>query len=176
MLDPLTALSLAGNIIQFVDFASKLVVKGREIYDSAEGLSVGDRELETIAKDLWDISTRFKPRIPPRLNSDLDQLESGQKTDTTLTELSNQCCLISEELIHTLGKLKLSDLNHSNRRWKSVRHAFKSLWNKEEMGVMVARLQSLREEWSFHILISLRWVLLRPLWRSKCVTNVSHVN
>ncbi|KAE9367094.1 hypothetical protein N431DRAFT_304052, partial [Stipitochalara longipes BDJ] len=156
MLDPLTALSLAGNIIQFVDFASKLFVRGREIYNSAEGLSVCDQELETIAKDLRDISTRFKPQIPPRLNSDFDELESGQKTETKLTELSNQCCSIAEELLDALGKLKLSGLDRNNRRWKSVRHAFKSLWNTEEMGVMVARLQSLREEWSLHILVSLR--------------------
>jgi len=156
MLDPLTALSLAGNVIQFVDFASKLFIKGRQIYNSAEGLSVCDQDLETIAKDLRDISARFKSQIPPHLNGDLDELESGKRTDTKLSELSNQCCSISEELIGALGKLKLSSLDRNNRRWKSVRHAFKSLWNKEEMGVMVARLQSVREEWSLHILVSLR--------------------
>jgi hypothetical protein len=56
MLDPLTALSLAGNIIQFVDFATKLFIKGREIYNPAEGLSVCDQELEMITKDLRDVS------------------------------------------------------------------------------------------------------------------------
>jgi hypothetical protein len=52
MLDPLTALSLAGNIVQFVDFSTKLLAKGHELYKSADGTSVGYSELEAIAKDL----------------------------------------------------------------------------------------------------------------------------
>jgi hypothetical protein len=50
------SLSLAGNVIQFVDFATKLFIKGREIYNPAEGLSVCDQELEMITKDLRDVS------------------------------------------------------------------------------------------------------------------------
>jgi hypothetical protein len=52
ILDSLTVLSLAGNVIQFIDFASKLFIKGREIYNSAESLLVYDQELEMITKDL----------------------------------------------------------------------------------------------------------------------------
>jgi hypothetical protein len=41
--DPLTALSLAGTIVQFVDFWSKLLLSGRELYKSGTGsLTVND--------------------------------------------------------------------------------------------------------------------------------------
>jgi hypothetical protein len=161
MLDPLTALSLAGNIIQFVDFACKLFSKGWEIYDSAAGLSVGDQQLETIANDLRDISNRFKDPIQSHLNICSDQLEPRQKTDTKLIEMSTQCTSVANELIRALEELRLSDLNHKNRRWKSARHAFKSLWKKEKICAIVDQLQTLRAEWNFHILVSLRWVLSR---------------
>jgi hypothetical protein len=34
-MDPLTVLSLASNVVQFIDFAAKLVTRISEIYDDA---------------------------------------------------------------------------------------------------------------------------------------------
>ena len=39
VLDPLTAIGLAGNIVQFVDFSSKIVGKANKIYESVDGAS-----------------------------------------------------------------------------------------------------------------------------------------
>lgn len=163
MLDPLTALSLAGNIIQFVDFASKLLIKGREIYNSADGLSVGDQELQTIATDLQDIANRFENPIQSHLPSNPEHFGMQPKIDRRLLELSSKCSSVADELIHALEKLRLSDSNHTNRRWKSARYAFKSLWDRDKMSGIVDRLHTLRKEWNFHILVSLRYVLLRAL-------------
>jgi len=35
MAEALAAIGLAGNIVQFVDFGTKLVLKGQELYQSA---------------------------------------------------------------------------------------------------------------------------------------------
>lgn len=57
-MDPLTALSLAGNIIQFVDFGGRLLGGAGEIYHSAEGsLKVHD-ELELVATDEGEVEDR----------------------------------------------------------------------------------------------------------------------
>lgn len=50
MLDPLTALSLTGNLIQFIDFSNKLVSKSREIYRAADGTLSENLETEIVAK------------------------------------------------------------------------------------------------------------------------------
>jgi hypothetical protein len=50
MLDPFTALSLAGNIIQFVDLGRSILVKSLEIYRS--GSTEASRQLEIVTKDL----------------------------------------------------------------------------------------------------------------------------
>ncbi len=51
-MDPLTALSLAGTIVQFVDFGCKLLAKGRELYKSSTGVLTVNEELELTTTDL----------------------------------------------------------------------------------------------------------------------------
>jgi hypothetical protein len=64
MLDPLTALSVAGNIVQFIDFSTKLIAKGHELYNSVDGATVGNAELEVIARDLQDLNGRLQSPQP----------------------------------------------------------------------------------------------------------------
>jgi hypothetical protein len=59
VLDPLSALSIAGNIVQFIDFGSKLLNSSREVYHSAEGLSSNHQHLEQITQSLIDLNTKL---------------------------------------------------------------------------------------------------------------------
>ena len=52
MLDPFTALSLASGVVQFVDFSSKLISEGQELYKSAEGALTENTELKSVTVDL----------------------------------------------------------------------------------------------------------------------------
>ena len=51
-MDPFTAVGLAGNLVQFVDFIWKLVTETREIALSADGSSENTRLLTMIMVDL----------------------------------------------------------------------------------------------------------------------------
>jgi len=51
-MDPLTALSLAGNGIQFVELAPSLLSQGYELYKSTSGKLQAEEELELITSDL----------------------------------------------------------------------------------------------------------------------------
>jgi hypothetical protein len=51
-MDPLTALGLVGNVVQFVDFALKLISTGAEIAGSAGGATEGTLELEKVCNTL----------------------------------------------------------------------------------------------------------------------------
>lgn len=172
MLDPLTALSLAGNIIQFVDFSTKLVVKGREQYKSADGASVGDAELEAIAKDLQGVNHRLTSSLQ------IAHARTLTASDEALHKLSEQCSSVAEELIHILDKLKVHGT--SNRRWKSFRKALKSLMKKEEVDAIAKRLQHFRDELNIHILVSMRYgfellpfVLRYPMFlKEYCLTFI----
>jgi len=62
-MDPLTALGLAANIIQFVDFASKLLSTGQELYQS--GASAPNLELSLVADDVLLLCTKLKNSSAP---------------------------------------------------------------------------------------------------------------
>ena len=51
-MDSLTALSLAGNVVQFVDFGNKLLSQSRELYRSTQGSLAADDELHLVTADL----------------------------------------------------------------------------------------------------------------------------
>jgi len=51
-MDPLTALSLAGNVVQFVDFGCQLLSHSRELYRSPRGSLAADDEIHLVTVDL----------------------------------------------------------------------------------------------------------------------------
>jgi len=52
VLEALVAMSLTGNIVQFVHFTCSLFSKGREIYRSTSGTTSELGELRTIAEEI----------------------------------------------------------------------------------------------------------------------------
>lgn len=61
-MEPLAAVSLAGTVVQLVDFGIKLVTKSSEIYNSAEGLEIRYAELESINQNLVSMCRRVSNR------------------------------------------------------------------------------------------------------------------
>ena len=62
-MEPLVALGLAASVAQFIDFASKLVGKTREI--ALAGSSVSVDHLSTLTSNLLDINESLKSQINP---------------------------------------------------------------------------------------------------------------
>lgn len=146
IMDPISVLSLAGTIVQFVDFSSKLVSKGYCIYQSVSGALPDNLELEAITTDLSLLNTRLKT---PKVSGCLT------KAEQSLENLSQECANIADELLRRLEKLKVhTDAKY--RKWSSFRQALKTVWNKEGVDEMPARLERLRAQLEFHILVSLK--------------------
>jgi hypothetical protein len=143
MLDPLTALSVAGTIVQFVDFGIKLVSKSNELYNSTNGTSIGNAELEVIAEDLQELTCRLQ-QVP----------DSGTAEDEALHKLAEQCAAVAKEFLLVLKEHKVQGT--TERRWKSARQAMKGLMSRDEVDKVVLRLQRFRDELNLHILVSMR--------------------
>ena len=58
MLDPITALGVAGNVVQFVDFGVNLLTRGFEIRQT--GSTRGNDKLEALTRDLINLSDNLK--------------------------------------------------------------------------------------------------------------------
>jgi small-conductance mechanosensitive channel len=153
MLDPLTALSLVGNVVQFIDFGTKLLAKGHELYNSADGAALGHTELISIAKDLQELNGRLNEALSS------EQIEHKRLTDSdvALCKLSEQCSGVAGELAEALDKLSAQGTSH--RRWKSFRQALKSMMKREEVDAITTRLQHLCDELNLHLLVSMKYAL-----------------
>ena len=59
-MDPLTALGLAASVVQFVDFAARLIKQADEFADKTR--TVGVLELQNVAEDLLSLTKGFRQR------------------------------------------------------------------------------------------------------------------
>lgn len=147
-MDPLTALSLASSIVQFVDFGSELVDKGYRRYKSADGSLVEDVNTETAVHHLVYLVSKLQHP------SELNDAEPGQVEDQAFRALCTKCQLIGEEL---LSCLKSARVEGKHRKWQSFRQALRSVSTEEKLNKFEARLSAVKDELEFHILVDLRY-------------------
>jgi hypothetical protein len=129
MLDPLTALGLASNIVQFISFAWDLVADGRELYHSADGSSVKNKDAEILAADL--------ERVAAPLSSSAEGLaKNGNVEDAdeaSLRQLCERCTRIAAELQSHLGIFKALGSRQSDNKLqrfaRSGRQAIVAAWS-----------------------------------------------
>lgn len=158
LLDPLTALSLAGNVVQFVDFASKILAKGAEIHRSLDGSLRENVEVESIARDFMKLNYRLIESLPHDDDGPTACRSSNKELsidEQALQSLAQACSNIANELLEKLEKLKLRG---DKKRWKSLYKALKSVWNKSELDDLLERLSRYREELELHLLVNIKSV------------------
>jgi phage terminase small subunit len=133
-MDPLTALGLASNIVQFVDFTSKLISATHSLYESTSGAKSEHLELETLAKTLRSLADDAAPPSQGMTNFSTE--------DATLIDLGNRCRDVSDELLAVLQSLRVKG---SHRGWKSFVQALRSEWKQKEISALEARLNRIGE-------------------------------
>lgn len=143
-MDPITAIGLASNIIDFISFSWDIVNGAAEIYRSANGALTENDRIGTIIGDL------------NRIAEDLGKGKSIQgqtKAEQAVKELAEDCKDDSEAILKLLEKLKIQ-----GRRtvWKSVKAKFKSLMSADEMDALKGRLQEYRSEITTNLVLILR--------------------
>jgi hypothetical protein len=154
-MDPLTALSLAGNIVQFVDFSSKLLSAGRELYKSTTGSLTVNDEIELVTSDLLAIARKLRP---------------DQNLGLEFRQMCDEAVRLAQDLLRRLDKLKVKTRVEDGvgkkeldkEKWKSAKQALASVWFSKDMTALVDRLSKIREAIETRILLSLRYVL-KPL-------------
>jgi hypothetical protein len=59
VLDPLTALSVAGTIVQFVNFGTRILSRSRQLYHSTKGALAQDEEFDFITTHLIKLTAKL---------------------------------------------------------------------------------------------------------------------
>lgn len=153
MLDPLTAVSLAGTIVQFVDFSGKIISKVKELKSSAGGSSHDQFNYEIIAKDLLALSQRLKDGTR---STGAGQLSAD---DQALEDVCDGCISLSNSM---LGRLKSLKINHGDENFKVVQQALRAAWTEKEIEGMSAQLAEFRSQLQLRIFTSFKSVSSAP--------------
>jgi hypothetical protein len=152
-MDPLSALSLSGTIVQFVDFSGKLLKDGRELYRSSTGSLAVNDELELIVADTQALIAKLQGSIfESRTSAELN-FQNVEEFASSFAKICDEATKIAIELATRLHNLKVRE---GSRVWSSVYRAVKAAWSAEELASLAKRLSSLREAMETRILVSLR--------------------
>ena len=150
-MDPLTAVGLASNIIQFVQFGSNLVYGSLDLYKSADGTSSVNAELQFLTEDLTGICSKLsRPR-------NLMEERLLPKAELDLVKLARSCESLGSQFLTVLEGLKVKG---QNRRWESIRQALKTQWKAKDIDRYRMRLDTYRAEIGSHLLTMLRYHLM----------------
>ncbi|KAN0112561.1 hypothetical protein V8E51_005512 [Hyaloscypha variabilis] len=169
MLDPLTALGLASSVAQFVDFGFKVISESRQQYRSATGILPDNLSLETFVADLSDISERLASDDSERPGGTRFITNSAIRTwdksheDRALRELAARSKTLADEILHILEDLKVKG---PNRRWESIRQAFRSRMKREKIRDMEKRLEQIRSQ------LNLRLVAMMDVRQSAVLSAI----
>ncbi|KAH8803380.1 hypothetical protein F5884DRAFT_903935 [Xylogone sp. PMI_703] len=150
MLDPLSALGLAGNIVQFVDFGIKVLRGTVERYKAADGSPL------KIHEEIELIITDFSKAARLMSESSQSSVRSADPNETALRELCEKCLDISKEMLTRLNKIKSSLKKNKGKLYPSFIEALISVFKHEEIQNLIRRLSSFREQIQIRIILGFR--------------------
>jgi hypothetical protein len=147
-MDPLTCLSVAGTVAQFVDFSFKILKGTLQLYEDGQ-LAVHEQTARVV-KDLSNFSTQMHCSVRAEGIS-----RALTENELELEKLCKECGVLADDMISRLNKFKASD---KRQIWNSVGQVFMSVWSKKELDALESRLSKYRDMMNSRLLGCLRYV------------------
>jgi hypothetical protein len=133
-MDPFTALGLASNIVQFIDFSAKLIDQACAIHSSLTGATAEDEQLEFVISEMQNLSVQLTSSKPSYQQSE---------DEKAVVRLATQCGILSDAILQLLKRIKAR--NPKSKRSSAVA-ALKSAWKDNEKMELKQRLDSCRSQ------------------------------
>ena len=150
MLDPINAISLASSIIQFVQFGTKLVSEGLELYQSNDGALARNSELEAIVKDI------------NKGSEILSYVPQPSEDEVAIQRLAESSRKIADELLEQLSSLKTTE---SHKGLQSSRKALAAAWKRDKIADLDRRLCRLQNQINQRLVFMMRFSTLSACGR-----------
>ena len=151
-MDPLTALGLASNVVQFVQFTSDLIQTVVEIRRFSAGCTADILSLDSLYGQLNNFNVGLAlshENASGYLNGLGRELPKSAQNITSFRTLSLLCKSDCEKLLQVVDKLKAQD--GSRRHWQSFRTALKIVWGKDKIEELERRLNRTQMTMTLHI-------------------------
>jgi hypothetical protein len=159
-MDPLTALSLAANIVQLIDFGVSIVSKWDQLYKPVHGALDENTALEKASVRLQ----QFSNGVQGYLSQAQQRSPQGARAqcDQALEEICVECGELSKTLVEELEKLKVLQ-DHRDKNRKGITQAVKRLWSQKKIEETAQKLNSLKMDLNAQVLVPLRYCSIGPL-------------
>jgi hypothetical protein len=156
-MEALVAVGLASNVVQFVDFAGKIISQTIRIYREKPKDTDGDDDeeethyshLEAITSDLERFNANLKRSM---VSGDGLQAHELSSSDREILRMCGECNKITGSLLTALGKLR----GTKKKLWSSFASALKTVWSESEIQALRQTLDSYRQQITLHVLASVR--------------------
>ena len=161
MVDPLTALGLASNIVQLVDVGAKILKDGRELANT--GTTEQCAHIRRLVDESRSVSNAIKatsrnygspddlpgPGSSDRTGHSTERVRGPDEATVKLHELAAETCDVAEELSAMLNRVTLSNGNAEQRPGKrrrvAVKQAVRGMLRHKDLETLRARLGDLHQ-------------------------------
>ena len=158
-MEALAAIALAGNVLQFAEFAIKLLTASGELYakeelNSSVKIQESIRRICAISEDRIAQCEDFKHKF--RRIGESEALPAALvQYDVLILKLSQECLDTAQDLQNILDKLKLPK-NAPSRGWTNLLVAIKSVMSESDIEAHLARLREIKSDIGSTVISSLR--------------------
>ncbi|KAI0169541.1 hypothetical protein GGR52DRAFT_573605 [Hypoxylon sp. FL1284] len=150
-MEPVAILGLASNVLQFFEFTTKLIRIANELRHDAA--SSENRDHLVIATHLEELTQHIQNSA--HTISQASAVASAE--ERALQPIINNCCGLAKDLLERLNKCGIRPGQNANQ-YRRAKEAFKTIWNKKEIGEIANRLQLLRSEINLHDTVQIKKV------------------
>ena len=141
VLDPLSSLSLAASILQFIEFSSKLISKTNEIRKTGTTEDVVD--LEYVSTSLDEICEGIQTdNQNSALDDGLSKLDLANKH--RMDDIARACQGVAKDISTALNKL--AQKKCQSHKWQSFYQALQLVWKRDRIDRLGAKLNDLRSQ------------------------------
>ena len=150
VLDPLSAFSVACNVLQVIGIGVKVLSKAVDYRKAETGVLTEQKDLRDVMQSLNNLNTDFQASLPQQTASNQLSVE-----ELRLLEANNQCLRLSKDFIDFLDRLKLGD---RHTVFDSLRMSMKTLWHRDKMDAMEKSLSQARDNLNVAFLVYMKYV------------------
>lgn len=176
-MDPLTAFSLASNVLSFVSFASNLIKTSVEVYRSAPDQPGSALCIEQVYGDLKGLNDKLIVTCQHYI-ADEDAVPIGpedkvRSSAIAVKKLAEICRRDCDELLRITDRLQPKDSGGSKRKWESFRIAMKKVWTQKSIDDIEDRLLKTQGTLNLHICVISGYVEFSHCLASTLITLAS---
>lgn len=177
-MEPLSALSVATAVVQFVDFSANLLSTSKEIFKSPRGMTKKNANTEEIYASLKDLSDRLITLTDTDDDDDGDGEKSNHGDAASGTDgVPEAKRFLNEKCLHARSEFKALSLkcrddcvellkllegvmsrSGKNRPWQTAKATIRSLLSQKKIAELESNIRRTRDIMSLHLQSIIRYL------------------